>query len=128
MSKVEIFDPAMCCSTGVCGPGVDPELLRMATMVSNLQKAGKDIKRHNLSEEPQAYIDNAAVNDVILKEGADALPVTVVDGAVLKKGEYPTNDELLDWSGMSKEELVTLLIQEKVAQNGGCCSGGSGCC
>ena len=39
MKKIEIFDPAMCCSTGVCGPGVDPELLRMATMVSNLQKA-----------------------------------------------------------------------------------------
>ena len=117
MKKIEIFDPAMCCSTGVCGPGVDPELLRMATMVSNLQKAGKDIKRHNLSEEPQAYIDNAAVNDVILKEGADALPVTVVDGTVLKKGEYPTNDELLDWSEMSKEELVTLLIQEKITQN-----------
>ena len=37
MKKIEIFDPAMCCSTGVCGPGVDPELLRMATMVSKKQ-------------------------------------------------------------------------------------------
>lgn len=129
MKKIEIFDPAMCCSTGVCGPGVDPELLRMATMVSNLQKAGKEIKRHNLSEEPQAYIDNAAINDVILKEGADALPVTLVDGNVMKKGEYPTDDELLEWSGVSKEDLVRLLLQEKIGKKSGCgCGGGSSCC
>ena len=32
MSKLEIFDPAMCCSTGVCGPSVDPELLRVSTI------------------------------------------------------------------------------------------------
>ena len=84
MSKVEILDPAMCCSTGVCGPGVDPELLRMATIISNLQKAGKDIKRHNLSEEPQIYVDNKAVNQVLMNEGVYALPVTLVDGKVVK--------------------------------------------
>lgn len=128
MKKIEIFDPAMCCSTGVCGPGVDPELLRMATMVGNLQKAGKDIVRHNLSEEPQAYIDNVQVNEVIMNEGADALPVTVVDGKVLKKEKYPTSYELLEWSGMSEQELVMLMLQEKMAQSGGCCGGGSGCC
>lgn len=127
MKKIEIFDPAMCCSTGVCGPGVDPELLRMATMVSNLQKAKKTITRHNLSEEPQAYIDNGAVNDVILNEGADALPITVVDGKVLKTGEYPTNDELLEWCELSKEALTTLLLQEKMDKSCSC-GGKTGCC
>lgn len=106
MSKVEIFDPAMCCSTGVCGPGVDPELLRMATIISNLQKAGKDIKRHNLSEEPQIYVDNKAVNQVLMNEGVDALPVTLVDGKVVKKGGYPSNEELLEWTGTTEEEVV----------------------
>ena len=65
MSRVEIFDPAMCCSTGVCGPGVDPELLRVATIISNLQKIGKDIVRHDLADDPDAYIKNKTVNDVL---------------------------------------------------------------
>ena len=130
MGKVEIFDPAMCCSTGVCGPGVDPELLRMATIVSNLQKAGKDIKRHNLSEEPQVYIDNKAVNEVLLKEGVEALPVTLVDGKVMKKAGYPSNEELMEWTGTTTEELVTVMVKEEISKaTGGCCGGSdNGCC
>ena len=47
MKKVEIFDPAMCCSTGVCGPGVDPELTRVASAVYSLRtKRNFDIKRY----------------------------------------------------------------------------------
>ncbi len=30
MTTIEVFDPAMCCSTGVCGPQVDPDLARFA--------------------------------------------------------------------------------------------------
>jgi hypothetical protein len=30
MMKLEIFDPAMCCSTGVCGVDVDPVLAQFA--------------------------------------------------------------------------------------------------
>ena len=130
MSRVEIFDPAMCCSTGVCGPGVDPELLRMATIISNLQKAGKDISRHNLSDEPQFYVENKAVNEVLLNEGVDALPITLVDGKVMKKGGYPSNDELMEWTGTSTEELVTIMVKEELSKAaGGCCGGDdNGCC
>lgn len=130
MSRVEIFDPAMCCSTGVCGPGVDPELLRMATIISNLQKAGKDISRHNLSDEPQIYVENKAVNEVLLNEGVDALPITLVDGKVMKKGGYPSNDELMEWTGTSTEELVTIMVKEELSKAaGGCCGGDdNGCC
>lgn len=130
MSRVEIFDPAMCCSTGVCGPGVDPELLRMATIISNLQKAGKDISRHNLSDEPQIYVENKAVNEVLLNEGVDALPITLVDGKVMKKGGYPSNDELMEWTGTSTEELVTIMVKEELSKAaGGCCGDDdNGCC
>lgn len=132
MSKVEIFDPAMCCSTGVCGPGVDPELLRMATVVSNLQKLGKDIKRHNLSDEPQIYVENKTINEVLAKEGADALPITLVNGKVLKKGGYPSNEELMNWTETAVEELVTIMVKEELSKpvGGGCCGSDndSGCC
>jgi hypothetical protein len=30
MTRVEVFDPPLCCSTGVCGPNVDPVLIRFA--------------------------------------------------------------------------------------------------
>lgn len=130
MSKVEIFDPAMCCSTGICGPGVDPELLRMATIVNSLQMAGKDIKRYNLSDVPQAYIDNKAVNEVLLKEGVEALPIIIVDGKVMKKAGYPSNEELMEWTGIKAEELVAVMLKEKLKEStGGCCSGNdNNCC
>lgn len=129
MSKVEIFDPAMCCSTGICGPGVDPELLRMATIVNSLQMAGKDIKRYNLSDVPQAYIDNKAVNEVLLKEGVEALPIIIVDGKVMKKAGYPSNEELMEWTGIKAEELVAVMLKEKLKEStGGCCSGNDNSC
>jgi hypothetical protein len=28
--RLDVFDPAMCCSTGVCGPEVDPQLVQFA--------------------------------------------------------------------------------------------------
>ncbi|SEA59615.1 Arsenical resistance operon trans-acting repressor ArsD [Eubacterium aggregans] len=132
MSKVEIFDPAMCCSTGVCGPGVDPELLRMATMVSNLVKLHKDVIRHNLSEEPQVYVDNAEVNTVLLNEGADSLPITLVDGEVYRKGSYPSNEELMEWTGTDRSEMAMAMLQEKLSKSSCCCGGDKGgdggCC
>lgn len=61
MKKIEIFDPAMCCSTGVCGPSVNPELIRVAAVVENLKKSGIHIIRHNLSSEPQAFVQNTII-------------------------------------------------------------------
>jgi len=63
MIKLEIFDPAMCCSTGVCGPSIDPELLRVSIIVNNLNKKGINVIRHNLSQEPQAFINNPLVSN-----------------------------------------------------------------
>ena len=104
MSKViEIFDPAMCCSTGVCGPSVDPELLRVATVVSSLTRRGALIRRHNLASEPQDFVANAIIAAILEKEGADALPITLTDGVAAKRGVYPTNDEFSLWTGMSLE-------------------------
>jgi len=118
MNKIEIYDPAMCCSSGVCGPGVDPELLRVAAMINVLAGEGKTIVRYGLSENPMAFVVNKAVNDVILNDGIEALPVTVVDGEIKKKGAYPSNTELATWSGMTEDELENLIVkaQKAVAQ------------
>lgn len=122
MSKIEIFDPAMCCSTGICGPGVDPELLRVATTINNLMKQGISIVRYGLSSEPQAFVDHKQVNEYLMKEEVEVLPITVVDGQVVKTRAYPTDDEFAQWAGVAKEKFMAVPSPKK----DGCCSGG--CC
>lgn len=34
--KIEVFDPPMCCSSGVCGPAVDPVFPRFDGGTGNL--------------------------------------------------------------------------------------------
>ncbi len=101
MKKIEIFDPAMCCTTGVCGPSVDKELMRIAAVVNSLKDQGIDIQRRGLSTEPQDFVSNKVISDALQKEGANILPVTLVDGKIAKTKEYPTNEELEDWLGIS---------------------------
>ncbi|WP_346887898.1 arsenite efflux transporter metallochaperone ArsD [Clostridium sp. UBA1056] len=122
MSKIEIFDPAMCCSTGVCGPSVDKELLRVATTINNLTKKGADIVRHNLTSEPQAFVDNQKVNDLLNSKGVDVLPITFVDGEIVKTNSHLTNAEFAKYSGLPVE-----IALNKDNKEGGCCCKG-GCC
>ena len=120
MKKIEIFDPAMCCSTGVCGPSIDSELMRVATVINLLKEKGIIIKRHGLSNEPQDFIANKVINDILQKEGAEILPVTLIDGEIAKTKEYPTNGELSNWLGVELN-----IKQEKNSE--GCCES-EGCC
>ena len=121
MKKIEIFDPAMCCSTGVCGPSIEPELLRISTVINSLKGKGITVIRHGLSNEPQDFIANKVISDILQKEGADILPVTLVDGAVSKTKEYPTNAELSEW-------LDTKIETKQPKKEEGCCCGPKGCC
>jgi hypothetical protein len=121
MKNIEIFDPAMCCSTGVCGPSVNPELMRIATLVNHLAKNGIIVKRHNLSSEPQDFVANKTVSALLAKDGADALPITLVDGEVAKTKAYPTNEEFSNWLGIQ--------IADEMPKKSGCgCSCGDGRC
>jgi len=124
MSKIEIFDPAMCCSTGLCGVSVDPELLRVSTTINTLTKKGATIIRYGLSSEPQAFVDNKKVNEYLMKEEVEVLPITVVDGEVVKTKKYPTDEEFAKWAGVSTAEITTVPGPKK----GGCCCDSGECC
>lgn len=106
MKKVEIFDPAMCCSTGVCGPSVDPELTRVAAAVYSLEKKGFSIKRYQLTSEPNKFAENKEIQRVLMEKGPDALPVTIVDNQIVKVGSYPSNEEFSVWLAVKPEELA----------------------
>jgi hypothetical protein len=105
MKKIEIFDPAMCCSTGVCGPVVDPNLTRIASAVYSLEKKGFHVARYNLANDPSAFVENQTVNRMLAERGPEALPLVLVDNEVAKVAAYPTNDELAEWFGTSPAEL-----------------------
>jgi len=106
MKKIEIYDPAMCCSTGVCGPSVDPELTRVASAVYSLGKKGFDITRYQLTNNPEKFAKTLTVNNILHEKGPDALPVVLLDEEVVKVGGYPTNEEFAEWLGVKSEELT----------------------
>ncbi len=134
MSKLEIFEPAMCCPTGLCGIDVDPELLRISTVTNTLEKSGIKVERFNLSSAPQEFIKNVAVTDFIRANGAEALPVTVLDGEIIIQGRYPKNEEFAELLNIPLNTLEnqSYTVQEGSSTSGeGCCEGGccsEGCC
>jgi hypothetical protein len=101
MKKIEIFDPAMCCSTGLCGANINPDLMRIAVIIDNLKKRGITVTRHNLRDEPQVYINNKTINDYLKQYGAEVLPITLVDGKIAVTKTYPTTQEMSDWTGVN---------------------------
>lgn len=124
MKKMVIFDPAMCCSTGVCGPSVDENLLRVSTVINRLKKKDIVIERHNLANDPKAFVENELINQIIDSEGTEALPITTVDGEVVKKKEYPTNDEFCSFLDIPKAYLDS--SEEQSTKK--CCCGKGNCC
>lgn len=122
MKEMIIFDPAMCCSTGVCGPSVDKNLLRVASVINNLKSKGVIVERHNLSSNPQAFVDNSEINRILNTEGVEALPVTLVDGEVVKKGSYPSNREFIELLEIPESYLqITIQKAPSCGCKDGCC-------
>jgi hypothetical protein len=122
MKKLEVFDPAMCCSTGVCGVEVDPVLAQFAADLKWLEAKGVAVSRHNLGQEPAAI----AANPAVLKEmeaGMDRLPVLVLDGHIVSTGLYPSRLQLAQKLG------IALSTEDKPrVKVGSCCSPKSGFC
>ena len=130
MTKMMIYESAMCCSTGLCGVGVDPELLRISTVLNNLQKDGTTVDRFNLSSNPQEFVINADVNKMIMDSGVESLPITVVDGRIVKTGAYPGNEEILSLLGLPENAKMiepkpakTLRFTQKPRSGCGCGDG-----
>lgn len=105
MKKMIIFEPAMCCPTGICGPGVDKELLRISTVLNNLKSNGILVERYNLSNNPDIFMTNLDINKVLMSDGIESLPVTMVDGIIVKTKGYPSNEEFCDLLEISPEYL-----------------------
>ncbi len=93
-AEVELFDPPMCCPTGLCGPALDQTLIDVSEMVAALQAEGVGVERYQMTSHPQAFLGNADVMRLVRAQQMAALPITVVRGQVLKVGAYPTPAEV----------------------------------
>jgi hypothetical protein len=94
MMRVDVFDPEMCCSTGLCGPAPDEALIRIEGVLAGLRDEGVEISRHQLSRDPQAFLGHEQVYQRILSQGTGALPMVAVEGELRFTGRYPTDEEL----------------------------------
>lgn len=122
MKSVQVYDKPMCCSTGVCGPDVDPVLPKFAADLDWLKNQGHNVERYNLAQQPQAFIENKAIHHLLSTAGTDCLPVVVVDGEIVSQTVYPSREDLASWvAGSPAKQLLP------VSNAGGCC-GTSGCC
>lgn len=92
--EVAIYDPPMCCPTGLCGPSVDPVLLDINEAVVTLKSEGVRVERYLLNAQPQAFLSNPEVYRLVRERQMAALPITVVGGRIVKTGSYPTLAEL----------------------------------
>ncbi len=93
-ADVEMFDPPMCCPTGLCGPTLDQTLLDLSEMILALQTEGLKVERYQMTSHPQAFLSNPQVMQLVREKQMDALPITVVRRQVVKIGAYPTVDEI----------------------------------
>jgi hypothetical protein len=144
--KVEIFDKPMCCSTGICGPEVDPVLPRFAADLRWLESQGVSVNRHNLAQSPQAFTQNELVKGLLASDGVECLPLVLIDGRVVSKTEYPSRDSFAEWTGVAMPKSFGLPVAgpmpvagqmpvisqasvagDSRADEGDCC-GESGCC
>lgn len=120
MKKMAIFEPAMCCSTGLCGPSFDKDLVRVSTILNNLKSHGVEVERHNLTNNPKIFVDNNEIRSMLIEGGTEILPITMVDGVVVKTKGYPADGEFI-----SLLEIPSSYLRGKSANDCGC---GDGCC
>ncbi len=119
MTSVHVFDPAMCCSSGVCGTSVDPQLARFSADLDWLKSRGVTVERYNLGQQPAAFAVDTEVKDALEAKGEAALPLIKIDGEVRSVGTYPSREDLAAWAGVSAPAAVAIVPEVATS---GCCA------
>ena len=139
MTRITVYDPAMCCSTGVCGPEVDPKLAQFSGDLDWLRSQGIEVRRFNLAQEPASFVENPAIKSILERFGGDELPAIVANDMVVSSGRYPGRDELAAPAGLKAPRVYVepkVGGEQAVKPSSGCCGGAStqdakaksGCC
>lgn len=100
---IRVFEPALCCATGVCGPDLDEKLVRFTADIDYLKGKGVDIERHNLAVDPVAFASDETVRTFLQVAGSEGLPLTLVNGVTVAAGAYPTRERLARMAGLESD-------------------------
>jgi hypothetical protein len=119
--SIQVFDKPMCCSTGICGPQVDPVLPRFAADLDWLKSHGVRVERFNLAQEPLEFAQNAVVRELLTQHGTECLPVVLVDGHVTSQRQFPTREQLAQWTDLTVVEPES---PELLTSSNTCCPTG----
>ncbi len=138
--EVRVFEPALCCNTGVCGPDMaadsDDSLVVFTADMAFVKSQNGDIERHNMANDPMAFVTSETAKAFLEVAGSDGLPLTTVDGVTVMTGKYPTREQLLKFAGLeaaapASAKLLTMIDVSADANAdsapGNVC-GPSGCC
>jgi len=125
---IRVFEPALCCNTGVCGPDVDEALVTFTADLGALKEMGVDIERHNLANDPTAFAADDTVRSFLQVAGSDGLPLTIVDGVTVMTGSYPAREQLLKFAGVDTDVVPVGVATLTVSEESGSCCGGTNCC
>ncbi|BDU04552.1 arsenite efflux transporter metallochaperone ArsD [Rhodococcus pyridinivorans] len=136
MSTIEVFEPALCCNTGVCGDDVDQALVTFSADMDWVRSQGGEIARFNLASEPLAFAQREAVAAFLKLSGSEGLPLVLVDGVTAITGRYPDRAQLAKWAGLDVPAPVaapagiTMLGLADTTDTGSCCADdtNSTCC
>ncbi len=121
--KIQVFDPPMCCSTGICGPGVDPKLVSFTADLDWLKRQGVEVERYNLSQQTEAFVSNSTVTDALKQYGNECLPLILLDGKIVSKSEYPTREKLAALVGLEAPKAgLKVTVEQVPSANSNCCS------
>jgi arsenite-transporting ATPase len=137
MKTIDVFEPAMCCNTGVCGPDPAQELVAFTAALEDLKGRGVDITRHNLANDPTIFAQTEPVRQFLEAAGSDGLPITLVNGAVVLTGRYPSRAELERYAGLEAGTPAPAGIassgcgcgcpESATAESAECCDSDCGC-
>ena len=121
MTKVQVFDKPLCCSSGVCGPDVDPALVTFAADLQWLERHGVQVQRINPAHQPTLFAESELVREELKKHGDGCLPMIVVNDAVVSRGVFPSRTQLAGWTGIAASSLPELPVMKT-----GCCGDSQG--
>ncbi|RZL84288.1 MAG: arsenite efflux transporter metallochaperone ArsD [Rhodococcus sp. (in: high G+C Gram-positive bacteria)] len=128
MSTIEIFEPALCCNTGVCGDDVDQVLVAFSADMDWVRSQGGDIARFNLASEPLAFAEREPVTAFLQVSGSEGLPLVLVDGVTAITGRYPDRTQLAKWAGLTEAPAaaapagIQMLGLTDTTDAGSCCA------